>query len=169
MFCGIIAWGGQGTEPAPLYVTYICIYLGLPKCVKWLLRGVKLPFLRVLLAPLGRCWYMILSNFRGVYEILSTIVVSFGTSVHLTSSTTNMSIYVNIYNYNSHFRSRGPLFIRPKIHCYGVGVSVTVSPKVKFTIFFFMSWGSCLASKKKARPTTHFLSFCRHRPKPTFF
>ena len=79
------------------YVYYICIYLDLPKCVKWLLRGVKLPFLRVLLAPLGRCWYMILSNFRGVYSILSTIVVSFGTSVHLT-----MSKYVNIYNYNSH-------------------------------------------------------------------
>ena len=38
---------------------YIYIYLDLPKGAKWFLKGANLPSLRVSLAPLGRCWYIL--------------------------------------------------------------------------------------------------------------
>ena len=47
---------------------YIYIYLDLPKGAKWFLKGANLPSLRVSLAPLGRCWY-ILFEFIGSHML----------------------------------------------------------------------------------------------------
>ena len=40
-----------------VYMYMLYVYLDLPKGAKWLLKGVNSTSLRVLLAPLGRCWY----------------------------------------------------------------------------------------------------------------
>ena len=64
------------------YINVLNTYLDLPKGAKWLLKGVNSTSLRVLLAPLGRCWYMIF------YDILSADWLSFTSIFPAAAATT---------------------------------------------------------------------------------
>ena len=67
--------------PHRIHVWYL--YLDLPKGAKWLLKGVNSTSLRVLLAPLGRCWYWPTFSWYGKCRILWPVLWVLGDSFSL--------------------------------------------------------------------------------------